>query len=160
VKAGGEQRGHTALWECLRCLFYVGLDLGQTADYTALAVIQDGKKKKKNPEGGLAGRLRASLWSVPLYDMFALLHVFPKLVDVVAAANELHMWYSQLPAPVNHHQADRIKECRDIISKRLGIEQRLQVISVPFIPRKKKFTARRSSEITSRWPRPECILAN
>ncbi len=56
------------------------------------------------------------------------------LLDVVVAANELHMWYSQLPAPVNHHQLERIKECRANISKRLGIEQRLQVISAPFIP--------------------------
>ena len=31
--------------------FYVGLDLGQSADYTALAVIEDGKKE--NPAGGI-----------------------------------------------------------------------------------------------------------
>ena len=84
----------------------------------------------------LAGRLRGSLWTVPAYDMFAFLHLVPKLVDVVVAANELHMWYSQLPQPVNEHQAARIRECRNIISKRLGIEQRLQVTSPRFIPSK------------------------
>jgi hypothetical protein len=77
----------------------------------------------------LGGRLQASLWSVPLYDVFALIRVVPKLVDVVVAANELHMWFSQLPAPVNGHQPARIQDCRDNISKSLGIEQRLQMIS-------------------------------
>jgi hypothetical protein len=82
----------------------------------------------------LAGRLRASLWSVQFYDMFAFFHMVPKPENVVVAANELQMWYSQLPAPVNHHQAARIKQCQDNISKRLGIEQRLQAISAPRLP--------------------------
>ncbi len=51
----------------------------------------------------LAGRLRASLWSVPAYDMFALLRMVPKLADVVVAANHLQMWYSQLPGHVTDH---------------------------------------------------------
>ena len=84
----------------------------------------------------LAGRLRASLWSVPAYDLFALLHMVPKLADVIVAANHLQGWYSQLPATVNNHQVDYIKECQNIISKSLGIEQRLQVISPPLIPSK------------------------
>jgi hypothetical protein len=82
----------------------------------------------------LGGRLEASLWSVPAYDLFALIHMVPKLADVVVAADELHMWYSQLPAPVNEHQAARIQECRQIISQRLGIEKRLQVIRAPLLP--------------------------
>jgi hypothetical protein len=76
----------------------------------------------------LAGRLRASLWSVPLYDMFALIHWVPKLRNVVVAADELRMWYSQLPI-VNEHQVARIRQCRDTIAKRLGIERRLQATS-------------------------------
>jgi hypothetical protein len=95
---------------------------------------QDEAKEAKKALRELAGRLEASLWWVPAYDMFALFRMVPKLVDVVVAVNELDMWYSQLPAPVNEHQVARIKESRVIISKRLGIEKRLQVISVPFIP--------------------------
>jgi hypothetical protein len=88
---------------------------------------------------GLKGRLEASLWSVPAYDMFARLYLVPNLEDVVVAANELHMWYSQLPGPMNEHQADRIIECQATISKRLGIERRLQVIRPQGIPSEEKF---------------------
>jgi hypothetical protein len=92
------------------------------------ATLEESKEAEKALRE-LGGRLQASLWSVPLYDVFALIRVVPKLVDVVVAANELHMWYSQLPAPVNGHQPARIQDCRDNISKSLGIEQRLQMIS-------------------------------
>jgi hypothetical protein len=105
---------------------------------------------------GLAGRLRGSLWTVPAYDMFAFLRLVPKLVDVVVAANELQMWYSQLPQPVNEHQAARIRECRNIISKSLGIERRLQVISPPLeapqeAARESSETATEKPEGTSPW---------
>jgi hypothetical protein len=33
--------------------FYVGLDLGQSADYTALAVLEDGKKENPSGAGGI-----------------------------------------------------------------------------------------------------------
>jgi hypothetical protein len=79
----------------------------------------------------LAGRLRASLWSVPAYDVFALLHVVPKLADVAEAAAELRMWYSQLPGPMSEHQLARVQECQRTISKRLGIERRLQALRSP-----------------------------
>jgi hypothetical protein len=81
----------------------------------------------------LAGRLRASLWSVPAYDLFGLLHILPKSADVAVAAKELSMWYSQLPV-VNEHQVARIQECQATISKRLGIERRLQALSAPPTP--------------------------
>ena len=81
----------------------------------------------------LAGRLRGSLWSVPAYDTFALLGLVRKLADVVAAANALQAWYSQLPQQVSVDQVAYIKECQKIIAKRLGIEERLQVISVPLL---------------------------
>jgi hypothetical protein len=76
----------------------------------------------------LAGRLQAGLWAVPLYDLFALLRLVPTAVAVVVATDELHMWYSQLPNAVNEHQAQRIRECQDTISKSLGIERRLQAV--------------------------------
>ena len=79
----------------------------------------------------LAGRLRASLWSVPAYDLFALLHIVPKLADVAIAAAEFRMWYSQLPGPMNEHQLARVQECQRIISERLGIERRLQALRSP-----------------------------
>jgi hypothetical protein len=87
----------------------------------------------------LAGRLRGSLWSVPAYDAFALLRLVRKLADVVAAANALQMWYSQLPGEVSNEQVAHIKECQKIIAERLGIEDRLQVISPPLIPPVEKF---------------------
>jgi hypothetical protein len=76
----------------------------------------------------LSGRLQASLWAVPLYDLFALVRIIPTARAVVVATDELHMWYSQLPNAVNVHQAQRIRECRDTISKNLGIERRLQAV--------------------------------
>jgi hypothetical protein len=60
--------------------------------------------------------------------MFALIHWVPKLRDVVVAADELRMWYSQLPIVIEH-QVARIRQCRDTIAKRLGIERRLQATS-------------------------------
>jgi hypothetical protein len=100
------------------------------------ATLEESKEAEKALRE-LAGRLEASLWSFPFYRMYgvcARIHLVLKLEDVVVAANELRMWYSQLHAPVNEHQAARIREAQDIISKRLGIEQRLQVISAPSIP--------------------------
>jgi hypothetical protein len=76
----------------------------------------------------LGGRLQAGLWAVPFYDLFALFRIVPTARAVVVATDELHMWYSQLPTPVNRHQAQRIRECRSTISKSLGIEQRLQMV--------------------------------
>jgi len=91
---------------------------------------------------GLAGRLKASLWSFPtyrMYEMFARFHMVLKPVDVVVAIDELHMWYSQLPNPVNEHQDARIRECQSAISKRLGIEHRLQVLRPQGIPSEEAF---------------------
>jgi hypothetical protein len=79
----------------------------------------------------LGGSLQAGLWAVPFYDLFALFGIVPTARAVVVATDELHMWYSQLPNPVNEHQAQRIRECRDTISKSLGIEQRLQMVRPP-----------------------------
>ncbi len=76
----------------------------------------------------LSGRLQAGLWAVPLYDLFAFFRIVPTARAVVVATDELHMWYSQLPNAVNVHQAQRIRECRDTISKSLGIERRLQAV--------------------------------
>ena len=81
----------------------------------------------------LAGRLRGSLWTIPLYDVFALIGLVRKLADVVAEANALQAWYSQLPQEVSGYQVEYIRECQQIIAKRLGIEERLKVISVPLI---------------------------
>jgi hypothetical protein len=76
----------------------------------------------------LGGRLQASLWAVPFYDQFALLRIVPTAGAVVVAADELHMWYSQLPNAVNEHTAQRIRECRVTISRSLGIERRLLAV--------------------------------
>jgi hypothetical protein len=98
--------------------------MGETWYGTTVEVSRNAEKALRE----LAGRLRASLWSVPLYDVFALINWVPKLRDVVDAADELQMWYSQLPI-VNDDQVAQIRLCRDIIAKRLGIERRLQAAS-------------------------------
>jgi len=87
----------------------------------------------------LGGRLQASLWAVPFYDLFAFFGLVPTARAVVVATDELHMWYSQLLNAVNEHTAQRIQECRDTIAKTLGIEQRLQVIRVSSIKSEEKF---------------------
>jgi|SRR5215212_109474 len=87
----------------------------------------------------LAGRLQAGLWAIAFYDLFALFRFVPTARAVVVAVNELHMWYSQLPNAVNEHQARRIRECQDTISRSLGIEQRLQVIHPQSIKSEEKF---------------------
>src|SRR5215212_7731058 len=58
--------------------FYVGLDLGQAADYTAVAVIEDGKKK--NPAGGIESYLH--LRHLERYDLRTL---YPDIAEGVAA---------------------------------------------------------------------------
>jgi hypothetical protein len=121
----GEVASALTLYERAYTLRVVRADGGEALFGGSLEEAREAEKALR----ALGGRLQASLWSVPLYDVFALIRVVPKLVDVVVAANELHMWYSQLPAPVNGHQPARIQECRDNISKSLGIEQRLQMIS-------------------------------
>ena len=109
-----------------------------TAEPTLVGATKEEAMEADKALRELAGRLRGSLWTIPAYDMFARLHLVPKLVDVVVAANELQMWYVQFHSPkfgqVTEHQAARIRECQRTISERLGIEQRLQVISPPFIP--------------------------
>ena len=59
--------------------FYVGLDLGQSADYTALAVIQDGVKK--NPETGKMEKF-LHLRHLERYELGTL---YPDIADAVAA---------------------------------------------------------------------------
>ena len=59
--------------------FYVGLDLGQSADYTALAVIQDGVKKKPDTE-----RLEKFLHLRHL-ERFELGALYPDIAEAVAA---------------------------------------------------------------------------
>ena len=58
--------------------FYVGLDLGQSADYTALAVIEDGKKQ--NPAGGIEKYLH--LRHLERYELRTL---YPDIAEGVAA---------------------------------------------------------------------------
>ncbi len=57
--------------------FYVGLDLGQAADYTALAVVQSGVQE--NPEGGTEKFLH--LRHLERYELGT---PYPKIADIVA----------------------------------------------------------------------------
>jgi hypothetical protein len=81
----------------------------------------------------LAGRLRASLWLVQFYDVFARLHPVRRQADVVVAANDLDAWYRNLHGTVNDDQVASIYEWQARISKKLGIEQRVQVMSAGLI---------------------------
>ena len=58
--------------------YYVGVDLGQTADYTAVAVIEDGKKEY--PAGGVEPYLH--LRHLERYELRTL---YPDIAEGVAA---------------------------------------------------------------------------
>jgi len=58
--------------------FYVGLDLGQSADYTALAVIQDGKRE--NPAGGVETYLH-----LRHLERYPLRTLYPDIVESVVS---------------------------------------------------------------------------
>ena len=70
----------------------------------------------------LAGRLRATLWSVPFYDALALAGVVPKLSDVLEASAALVGWSNS----VSSRDRDRdTEERRRVIADRLGISARI-----------------------------------
>jgi len=66
----------------------------------------------------LAGRLRASLWTVPFYDTSARFGQVPSKQGVIEASTNLVGWSSSLS------RDDRDKR-QDIIADRLGISKKL-----------------------------------
>lgn len=72
---------------------------------------------------GLAGQLRASLWTVPFYDALARLGWVPKREDVLEAATQLVGWSNSLRG---NRDEDRDKRQR-VIADRLGISKRVEV---------------------------------
>jgi hypothetical protein len=70
----------------------------------------------------LAGRLRASLWTIPLYDALALLGRVPKQQDVLAASDALVGWSNSL---YGREEATHRREYQKVIADRLGISKRI-----------------------------------
>lgn len=70
---------------------------------------------------GLAGRLRASLWTVPFYDSLARLRRVPRKDDVLEAATQFTGWSNNL---YGDRDEDREKR-RKIIADRLGITEHI-----------------------------------
>jgi hypothetical protein len=70
---------------------------------------------------GLAGRLRASLWTVPFYNTLAWLGRVPKREDVLEAATQLVGWSNSLYGRGN----DELGKRQTIIAERLGISKKL-----------------------------------
>jgi hypothetical protein len=68
----------------------------------------------------LAGRLEASLWTIPFYDKLASYTPVPKRADVRGAARELRGWSKGLEGSDAGVRSDRLREA---IAQKLGIEQ-------------------------------------
>jgi hypothetical protein len=83
--------------------FYVGLDLGQTADYTALAVIEDGKKQ--NPTGGIETYLH-----LRHLERYPLRTLYPDIVESVVSLMQDDRLSPQLYDPSNLHYFRRAPE--------------------------------------------------
>jgi hypothetical protein len=83
--------------------FYVGLDLGQTADYTALAVIEDGKKQ--NPTGDIEAYLH-----LRHLERYPLRTLYPDIVESVVALMQDERLSPQLYDPSNLHYFRRAPE--------------------------------------------------
>jgi hypothetical protein len=71
----------------------------------------------------LAGRLRASLWTVPFYDTLARLGRVTRKEDVLEASDQLVGWSNSLYGSTRHEDARNKR--RTIIADRLGITKRL-----------------------------------
>ena len=71
----------------------------------------------------LAGRLRASLWTIPFCDTLALLRRVPKREDVLKASDQLVVWSNSL---YGSRGSDRSNAQR-IIADRLGISKRIEI---------------------------------
>jgi hypothetical protein len=71
---------------------------------------------------GLAGRLQASLWTVPFYDSLARLGRVPRKEDVLAASTQLVGWSNSLYGRSGEEGRDKRKK---IIADSLGITKRL-----------------------------------
>jgi hypothetical protein len=74
---------------------------------------------------GLAGRLRASLWTVPFYDTLARLGSVPSKEDVLDAATQFVGWSNSLYRGTHD---ERTSMRRKIIADRLGITKRIGVV--------------------------------
>jgi len=71
---------------------------------------------------GLAGRLQASLWTVPVYDAWALIGWVRKKGDVLTATRELTGWSNSLYGGKTSEMRDKR---RRIIADALGISQKV-----------------------------------
>ncbi len=74
---------------------------------------------------GLAGRLRASLWTVPFYDTLARLGRVPSKKDVLEAATQLVGWSNSLYRSPHHESTSKR---RKIIADKLGITKRIGAV--------------------------------
>ena len=81
----------------------------------------------------LAGRLRASLWSIPFYDALALIRVVPRLADVLEASAALVGWSNS----VGQRRERDTEKRRKVIADRLGS---LRVLAAPS-PRRRSHKA-------------------
>jgi hypothetical protein len=68
----------------------------------------------------LGGRLQASLWTIPVYDIFGFCAVIPKRQNVLDASRELRGWSKGLEGGDASSRAD---SHRKIVAQKLDIEQ-------------------------------------
>jgi hypothetical protein len=70
---------------------------------------------------GFSGRLRATLWSIPIYSTFARMGLVRKPTDILEASSAFIYWSNAL---VGAEASDNVRQAQDIIATKLGIEQK------------------------------------
>ena len=70
---------------------------------------------------GFSGKLRSTLWSIPLYGLFSRVGLVTKATDVMEASDEFIGWSNGL---VGTEASDRVARRRANIAKKLGIEKK------------------------------------
>lgn len=68
----------------------------------------------------LSGSLQASLWSIPFYDLFGLLHLIPKRGHVMLAVTRLITWSDHLDSSKSSNKEAAISQSK--IAENLGIK--------------------------------------
>lgn len=93
------------------------------ANVGPVGASEEERDRARDALRGLAGQLRASLWTVPFYDTLARMGRVPKREDLLEASKQLVGWSNSL----NREAHDR-PERRKIIADSLGITEKAGVI--------------------------------
>jgi hypothetical protein len=93
------------------------------ANVGPVGASEEERSRAREALRGLAGQLRASLWTIPFYDTLARMGRVPKREDLLEASTQLVGWSNSL----NYEAHDR-PERRKIIADRLGITEKVGIV--------------------------------